>query len=62
MENAYIKVVAVESYNCLLDEVFVPDMTDRQQKKTVQQRLREEEPDVFDRDVSFDQYLDWIRG
>ena len=62
MKNTFIKVVAIESYNCLLDEVFVPDMTDRQQKKTMQQRLRDEEPDVFDRDVSFEQYLDWVRG
>lgn len=59
MKTVYIDYV--ESFDCLLDGVFVPDMTDRQQTKTMQQRFRDEEPDVFDRDISFDQYLEWIR-
>ena len=47
-------------YDCLLEGVFVPNMEDRMQEKSMQQRLRDEEPDVFDTDVSAEQMREWI--
>lgn len=47
-------------YDCLLEGVFVPNMEDRMQKKSMQQRFREMEPDVFDSVVSQEQLNDWI--
>ena len=59
--NAEIKNARyIIGYDCLLEGVFVPNMEDRMQKKSMQQRFREMEPDVFDSDVSQEQLNDWI--
>ena len=50
----------VETFDCLLEGVFVPDMTDRMQNKSMQQRFRDMEPDVFDSVVSQAQLDEWI--
>lgn len=50
----------IETYDCLLEGVFVPDMTNRMQEKSMQQRLRDVEPDVFDSVVSQAQLDEWI--
>jgi len=49
-------------WDCLLEGIKVPDMRKRYEPKTMQQRLRDEEPDVFDVTVSEEQYRDWIYG
>jgi hypothetical protein len=33
----------------LMESIFVPNMTDRQEEKSMQERLRDVEEDVFDR-------------
>ena len=45
MKNTKLDTKWIESYNCLLEEVFVPDMTDRQQMNSMQSRLRDIEPE-----------------
>ena len=50
----------IETYNCLLDSVFEPDMTDRQQPKTMQQRLRNEVEEERWWDEQITRYDDWF--
>ena len=55
-----MKKTYIETYNCLLDSVFEPDMTDRQQPKTMQQRLRDEVEEERWWDEPITRYDDWF--
>lgn len=39
------RVRTIEYFDCLLDEVFEPNMTDRQEEKSMQQKFRDMEED-----------------
>ena len=48
---------------CLLDGIRTPtDMREKYRKLSLQERIRAEEPDVFDRDVDPEKYRRWVLG
>lgn len=59
-EKTQVAHYNLNTYNCLLEGVFTPNMEDRYRRQSMIERIRNEEPDVFDTDVSAEQMREWI--
>jgi hypothetical protein len=61
MKKVLDVVTFTTEYDCLLDEAFVYDMEKAHASpKTLSEKWAMFEPDVFDVDVSAEQYKQWI--